>query len=125
MSFPAQVMLALAVAAVLLVYPLAAHASSAVTGGVAAGALLSTINVLIGYRAIEYARDKSSTTFLKVVLGGMGLRMGALLALLAFLITVGGLHALALTASLLGFYAVYLVLEVLYIHKRFSTRQQG
>lgn len=124
-SFPGQVVLALAAALLLLAWPLAVWGSPAVILGVAAGAVLSTANVLIGYRAIEYARDKSSTTFLKVVLGGMGLRMAALLALLAVLIRGAGLHAAALTVSLLGFYAVFLVLEVLYIHQRFMSRQQG
>jgi hypothetical protein len=124
-SFPGQVLLMLAAAILVLAWPLALWGSPAVVAAAAVGAFLSTVNVLIGYRAIEYARDKSSTTFLKVVLGGMGLRMGALLGLLALLITAGGMHAAALTVSLLGFYAVFLVLEVLYIHNRFMSRQQG
>ncbi len=48
----------------------------ACAAAVAIGAVMSTVNVLLGIPAIEYyARDKSYTTFLKAVLGGMGLRL--------------------------------------------------
>lgn len=70
------------------------------------GALLSTLNVLAGFLAIEYAMEKSHETFLKAVLGGMGLRMAVMLGLLVLLIKLGGLHTVALVGSTLGFYAV-------------------
>lgn len=124
-SFPVQVGLVLLVAAVLLAYPLAAYGSPEILTAVAAGALLSTANVLLGYAAIEYAFDRSYTTFLKAVLGGMGVRMLALLGGLTGLIVVAHLHAVALTVSLLGFYAVYLVLEIMFIQQKVSVKNQG
>ena len=87
----------------------------------AAGAALSTLNVLAGFLAIEYAFEKSYTTFLKAVLGGMGVRMVVMLGALLALIVFVRLHAVALTLSLLGFYLVYLILEILFIQRKMLT----
>jgi hypothetical protein len=54
----------------------------------------------------------------------MGVRMALLLGVLLVLIRFGGLHAVALTVSLLGFYAVFLVLEVLFIQKKVLIKNQ-
>jgi hypothetical protein len=115
----------LAGAAVLLAFPLIAYGTTEIMTAVAVGAILSTANVLLGYLAIEFAFDKSVSTFFKAVLGGMGLRMLFMLGALAVLIGVVRMHAVALTASMLGFYAVYLVLEILFIQKKVSVKNQG
>lgn len=124
-SFPVQVGLVLIGAVILLTYPLAAYGTAEILTAVVAGALLSTANVLVGYAAIEYSFNKSYTTFVKAVIGGMGLRMVVMLGALAALIVLGGLHAVALTTSLMGFYAVFLILEILFIQKKVSLKNQG
>jgi hypothetical protein len=122
--FPLQVMITLGVAALLGAYPLLRYAPAEIQLAVSVGAVMSTVNVLLGFLAIEYSFDKSYTTFLKAVLGGMGVRMALLLGVLLVLIRFGGLHAVALTVSLLGFYAVFLVLEVLFIQKKVLIKNQ-
>lgn len=92
---------------------------------VVVGAVLSVANVLAGFFALEYSAEKSYTTMLKAVLGGMGIRLVLMLGIIILLIKVGGLHAVALVTSLLSFYAVYLVLEVMYIQERFSHKSQS
>lgn len=92
---------------------------------VVTGAVLSTANVMAGFFAIEYTLDKSYTTFLKAVLGGMGIRMAAMLGVLVLLVKFAGLHTVALVISVLSFYVVYLVLEILYIQKRVSHKNQS
>jgi hypothetical protein len=124
-SFPAQVALVLIIGALLLGYPLAAWASRATVVGVIAGAALSTLNVLLGYASIRYAFDKSYTTFLKAVLGGMGLRMVIMLGGLAGLIVGAGMEPVSLASSLLGFYAVYLIIEIMFIQRKVSVKNQG
>jgi hypothetical protein len=124
-NFPAQVGLVLACAAALLAYPLAAFAPRDVRSAVAAGAALSTVNVMLGYGAIRYSFDKSHTTFLKAVLGGMGLRLLFMLGAFIALIAVFGMHPVALTVSLLGFYAVFMVLEIVFIQQRMTVRNRG
>lgn len=84
------------------------------------GALLSTANVMAGFFAIEYSFDKSHATFLKAVVGGMGIRLVAALAVLAALLRFTQLPAVALVASVLGFYLAFLIIEVLYIQRKVS-----
>lgn len=89
------------------------------------GALLSAANVLAGFVAFEYSIDRSYTTILKMVLGGMGLRLLLILGILVLLIKVVGLHPVALVVSLLSHYVVYLVLEVVYIQERVSHKSKS
>ncbi|MBP1678510.1 MAG: hypothetical protein H6Q29_421 [Bacteroidetes bacterium] len=122
--FLRRVAAVLLVAATLLAYPLLRYASPAVTVGVVAGAAMSTLNVLLGFIAIEYAFGKSYTTFLKVVIGGMGVRMLGMLGMMLVLILVFRVQALPLTLSMLVFYLVYLVLEILFIQTKVVVKSQ-
>jgi hypothetical protein len=123
--FPRQVALTLCGVSALAAYPLSRYGSPEVITAAAIGALLSTVNVLLGFFAIEYAIDKSYTVFLKAVLGGMGIRMLLLLGAMLVLILVFHLHAVAFTVSLLGLYLIYLILEILFIQKKVLLRNQG
>ena len=120
--FPGQVGLVLVVCAAVSAYPLWLYGTADVAVAVGVGAALSTVNVLIGFLTIEYAFERSYTTFLKAVLGGMGVRMLVMLGATALLITVGRLHALALTLSLLALYLVYMILEILFIQRKVAGK---
>jgi hypothetical protein len=99
--------------------------SAEIFSAVIVGAVLSTVNVMAGFLAIEYTLEKSYTTFLKGVLGGMGIRMAVMLGVIVLLIKFGGIHIVGLVVSVLSFYAVYLVLEILYIQKKVSHKSQS
>jgi hypothetical protein len=114
----------LLVGALLAVYPLIRIGSEGVVLAVCVGALLSTVNVLAGFLTIEYSFDKSYTVFLKAVLGGMGVRMVVMLGLMLLMILVARLEAVPFTISLLGFYVVYLVLEILYLQKKVTVKDR-
>ncbi len=122
--FPLQVGALLFGGLLLAAFP-ALQAGKEVLVAVIIGAVLSTANVLAGFLAIEYSFDKSHATFLKAVLGGMGIRMATMLALLVLLIRYAGVHTVALVASVLGFYILFLVLELLYIQRKVSQRHQS
>jgi cation transporter-like permease len=124
-NFPAQVAVVLVCALLFLAYPLTASASGEVRAAVAAGAALSTVNVMLGYMAIRYSFDRSHTTFLKAVLGGMGLRLLFMLGAFIALIAGFGMQPVALTVSLLGFYTVFMVLEIVYIQRRMTVRNRN
>jgi hypothetical protein len=117
-------MLVLLVAVALSAYPLIRIGSGGVVLAVCVGALLSTVNVLAGFLTIEYSFEKSYTVFLKAVLGGMGIRMVVMLGLMLLLILVARLEAVPFTISLLGFYVVYLVLEILYLQKKVAVKNR-
>lgn len=124
-TFPGQVVGGLLLSATLAAYPLATFASREVIVATFAGAVLSTANVVAGYLTIEFSFNKSHTTFLKAILGGMALRMIVMLAIFFVLIRVFDFHAFALSVSLLGFYVLFMVLEVLFIQKKSQGRSDG
>jgi hypothetical protein len=123
-GFLRKIAVVIAVVGLLLAYPLAAYASREIILATVAGAVLSTINVLLGYLAIEYSFQKSYSTFLKAVLGGMGVRMLLILGAMVILILQYRMNAVALTVSMFGFTVIYLVLEVLFIQKKVVVRNR-
>ncbi len=122
MSLPKQVFLVLGAAILIGAYPCATTASSATIVALLTGAMLSTANVLLGYAAIRHSIGRSTTTFMKFVLGGMGLRMAGMLAGFYLCVRVAGLPVIPLAGSLLSFYAVFLLLEIVTIHTQFTSK---
>ncbi len=123
-KFPRRILIAIVVLALLSAYPLWAFGSAEILRAVTAGALIATVNVLLGYCAIEYSLVKSTATFFKVVLGGMGIRMLLMAGALVILIKVYNYHVAALVGSLGIFYMVFLILEVLDINRKITIKQQ-
>jgi hypothetical protein len=124
LRFPLRVAVVLLLAGLVLGYPLTVSAAPPTRTAVVLGAVLATVNVLMGYAAIEYTFHRSYTAFLKAVLGGMGIRMVLVLGVLVALITQWAVPVLPLTLSLFGFYTVFLAREVLYIQRKVSDRHQ-
>jgi hypothetical protein len=124
-SFPKHVLVALLAISTVGGYPLLAFGSHEVINAALIGGLLATLNVLAGFVAVEYSFGKSATTFFKYVLGGMGIRMFVSAAALVVLIKVLGVHAGALVSAMGVFYVVFLGLEILYIQKKVSIKQQS
>jgi len=124
-SFPRQIAVVVFLSAMLSVYPLFAYASAEVIRAFIAGVMISVANVLAGYAAIEYSIDKSYTVFLKAVLGGMGLRMLGMLTALMVLIEVFHFQAVPLVISLMGYYVLFLILEVMFMQKKLGNKNEG
>lgn len=106
-------------------YPLWKNGSGEAAIAMLIGAGLSTINALAGYASLAYGLDRGDDTFLKVVLGGMGIRMVLMLGSLVVLIKFAGLPVIPLTIALLVSYVLYLILEIRYVQKRFRPISQG
>lgn len=119
--FPLQVAAVLMAGLIIGSIP-AANAGGDAVVALVVGAMLSAANVLAGFIAIEYSFDKSHATFLKAVLGGMGIRLIVMLGLIVLLIRAASLSAAPLVISVLAFYVMFLVLEVLYIQRKVSQR---
>jgi hypothetical protein len=121
-SFLRLVVLCFAGAALLTYYPISEFATMEVTRSIIAGGVMSLINLLLGYLTIEVSFERSHTTFLKFVLGGMVGRLLLMWGILLLLIRVYGFHSASLMLSLLFFYALNLALEIYYLQKRVSTK---
>jgi len=124
-SFPRQIFLAIMIIGCVGTYPLLKFGTDEIFKSVIIGAILTTVNVLLGYAAIEYSLGKSTTTFFKFVIGGMGIRLFLMAVILFLLIKVFQLHVGALVGSMGIFYMVFLTLEVFYIQKKINSKQQG
>jgi hypothetical protein len=121
-SFFKNILIVLALSTILAVYPLIAYGTDEMLLAIIAGVIISTLNIFLGYITIEYAYSKSMTGFLKWILGGIGIRMLIMLGLLLFVIKILQLHLIAFMISLFAFYAIYLVLEILYIDKKVRSK---
>ncbi len=123
-TFPMRIGLVLLIAALLSIYPLYRLGDREVTAGFIAGALISFLNVLGGYISIEYAFEKPSVTFLKVILGGMGIRLLLIAAVVVVLIKFFHFHVYSLTASLFFFYFLFVILEIMFVNKKTSVKKK-
>jgi Ca2+/H+ antiporter len=122
-SFPKQVFITMAVITAVGAYPVARWGSAEVVKASAVGAVLATVNVLAGYAAIARSLGRGINTFMKYVLGGMGIRLFAMAGILLLLTRGFGLHTLALVTSLGIYYLAYLALEVIFIQTELNVRQ--
>ena len=123
-SFPRQVLIAILTVGFLSVYPLYHWGNREVITASLAGMAIASVNVLLGFAALEYSRGKSTLTFFKVVLGGMGVRLLLMAGVLALLIALVAMNTAALIWSLGLFYMIFLVLEILYIQRSVNEKQQ-
>lgn len=123
-TFPRRVGLVLLLGIIVLAYPLARLGTRETIVASIWGAALSTVNVLLGFLAIEYSFEKSYTTFMKAILGGMVARMAVLLGVMVVLILVFRVDSVALIVSMMGFYLIYLVMEIQYIQKKVLVRNK-
>ena len=105
----------------LLAYPMASWSAAEVLDAVIASGIIAFCNVVLGYFLLQYAIDKSNSVFMGVVFGGMGIRMALILVALTILL-INDYHALALSLALMGFYVVYMIVELVYVTRELGTR---
>jgi hypothetical protein len=110
-------------AAALTYYPISEIATIEVIHSIIAGGIMSLVNLLLGYLAIEVSFERSHTTFLKYVLGGMVARLMLMWGVFLLLIRVFGFHPASLMLTLLFFYVMNLGLEIYYLQKKISTKK--
>ena len=122
-SFMRLVFFCFAASALLTFYPISEFATAEVLHGIIAGGVMSLINLLLGYVAIEISYERSHTTFLKYVLGGMVVRLMLMWGVLLVLIGFYHVHSASLMLSLLFFYVMNLVLEIFYLQKRVTSKK--
>ncbi|MCW8820143.1 MAG: hypothetical protein OQK61_07535 [Ignavibacteriaceae bacterium] len=93
-------------------------------GAVFAAWIMIVTNSLVGYLLFEYAFDKSQSDFAKVVLGGLGLRLLVLMALVAFFIVRDLVSVNDFVVSFFAFYCIYVIVEILGYQKRNKQKKR-
>lgn len=82
------------------------------------GAALAALNTLAAYGLVLWSAGRSTTAFMRAILGGMVGRMGVLLAAVVGAVLALGLPKVPLALSLLGYFVVFLVLELAVLQRR-------
>ena len=75
-------------------------------------------NTVTGYLLFEYAFDKASAVFTKVVFGGLAVRLIVLMVLVAVVIVKHIAVINDFVFSLFAFYCIYMVVEILGYQKK-------
>ncbi len=104
---------------------LSRYGSHGVLRSAIAADIMSLVHLLLGYCAVEYSFGKSNITFLKIVLGGIGLRLFLMASLVLILLRYYAFDPLSLTLSLLIFYVLNLVLEIYLLENRVTVKKQS
>ncbi len=86
------------------------------------GALLGTLNGLVGFYVIEKFIDRSSIAFLKGISLGMGGRLLLLLGVFIVLMDCFRIPIIPLVIGLLIFYFTMTVFEVIFLNKRMAPK---
>lgn len=124
MSFQryALIVLGIVSGSLLLVLPslTGAARAAALLGGVLAAA-----NTLAAYFLVCWSEKRSSNTFMRAVIGGMVVRMALLLGAVLLAILYLGLPKLPLAISLLSYFVLFLIFELVVLHKHTQPRAEA
>ena len=90
---------------------------------IVASGVLCFFHLIVGFIVLESAFDRTPTSFLKRVLGGMGIRLTVMLLIFAGLIMTKMVDETWLLLGLLIWYAIALVFEIVALQKKVSLRQ--
>ena len=82
------------------------------------GGALFSFNFLIGLLAIKMGLKSSQAVFLKLILGGMVLRLFLMLVLVFISLKFLNIKENSFIFSILFFYILYLILEVFYLNMK-------
>lgn len=94
------------------------YAQSPVVWGTTVGWLLPVICFVPGFYAIAWAYDRPLRPFLLAVFGGMLARLCFIGVSVVLLLKLTALHVPSLLLSLVGFYILYLAIEIYFLNRR-------
>ncbi len=108
----------------LAAYPV--HLFTGIDGvkAVAAALMVTTMNAFLGYRAVVRSIEAAMSRFMLAVFGGMMLRMGVMLMILAAVVLTTELPQITFTIALFFAYLCKSVLEMILIHNLSTNRRR-
>jgi hypothetical protein len=83
----------------------------------AAGVTLAVLNTMAAHALVLWSAQRSTTTFLRAVLGGMVGRMALMLGAVAAGVLLLGLPRLPFAISLLSYFILFLIVEISILHR--------
>lgn len=113
--FLLQVLLALLAAWAAAAYPLYVYATQERVVGAAVGCGIVLVNALAGCISVVWAFDRKQSDFLKVLFGGMAIRLMLMALVFGLLLAFTEVDRVGLTGSLFVFYLLFQVLEIRFL----------
>jgi len=104
--------------------PLYFLAEPMIVWGSLLGWVLSAICFTAGFYAVCRAFHRSFRVLMITVFGGMLARLLFVGVAFVLLMTLTSLHVVSFLSSLLGFYMLYLVIELHFINSRLQSREE-
>jgi len=114
---------ALLVATLAIAWPALGGVGPAAQKAVLFGGLLAWANTGIAYALARWSATRSQNVFLGAVLGGMVGRMGLLLGAVVLGILVLGMPRFPLAIAVLGYFSVFLAIELTLLHRQTGRRE--
>ena len=108
----------------LIYYPISTVVDAVALRSIIAGGVLALFHLLFGYISVELGFDKKSTTFLKIVLGGMVVRLFLMAGIVFVMLKFFLFDPLSLMLSLLFYYMMNLVLEIYLLQRKVTVKHQ-
>jgi hypothetical protein len=90
-----------------------------------AGAGLATLNTIGSFALVVWSARRSAGAFLAALLGGMVVRMGAMLAALVVAVLYLGLPGAPLAVALLSYFVLFLILELAVLQRTARRPAEG
>jgi hypothetical protein len=107
----------------LLALPLYFLAEPMIVWGALSGCLLSAFCFIVGFYAVCQTFHRSLHTLMITVFGGMLVRLFFIGTIFVLIVTLTPLHRVSFLSSLLGFYTLYLVIELYFVSNRLRTQE--
>lgn len=115
-----------ALATLLVAWPLVLRRLDAPgRAGVGFGTAVALANTIAAHALLRWSAGRSTTAFLRAVLGGMLARMALMLAAVVAGLLALDLPRLPLAFSLLSYFVVFLVMEISILHRQTRTPSGG
>jgi len=108
-----------------LAWPLLRGLEPGARRAAALGGALAAANSVAAYWTALWAVGRSNVAFMRAVLGGMGARMAVLLGAVVAAILWLELPRVPLALALVGYFIVFLVLELSVLHLSHSARTEA
>lgn len=89
--------------------------------GVLYALVLAMLYAVAGYWSVNYASKKAFSLFVGIIFGTMVARLVTAITIIWFLMAIVGVHQLSFSLTFLISYFIFLMVEILYINKRYTT----
>ena len=104
--------------------PLYYLAEPVIVWGILAGCILAVFCFTTGFYAVCRSFQRSFRTLMITIFGGMLVRLVLIGVMFILLVNLTSLHVVSFLVSLLGFYVVYLTIELYFVNSRLHPREE-